>query len=127
VSGGALLGTATAAVLLVAGCSSANGGDSGGGDCLWRLTYDSRTYVPVPGDEPMPDTLHHSGSPLGQGQFAACGDQEGSATGDRITVYPIKGMTPDQAIITQDDEIGVTDPTHVPPAVQALLATPSPS
>jgi ABC-type molybdate transport system substrate-binding protein len=43
-----------------------------------------------------------------------------------IAVYGIPGVPPAEAVITQDDEIGVTNPSHVPAGVRALLASSSP-
>lgn len=117
---------AVLALAAVAACGSSGGGHGGargaGEDCLWRLSYGGRTYLPVPGA-----AAHHHGPPLGEAHFGACADSGGMPAEDPpVTVYAIPGVPPTTAVITQDDQIGATDPTHLPAALRTLLAA-SPS
>jgi hypothetical protein len=113
------------ALAAVAACGSSGGGHGGAGpageDCLWRLSYGGRTYLPVPGA-----VTRHDGPPLGEAHFGPCADSGGTPAEDPpVTVYAIPGVPPAEAVITQDDEIGVTNPSHLPAAVRALPASPS--
>jgi len=112
------LGAAVAAALLPAALLAAGCSPDKEGDCAWRLSYGEHTYLPPGTGLTIPDSVRHQGSPIGQGQFEGC-------AADRITVYEIKGASPEEAVITEDDQIGVVDPAHLPAAVQSLLSPPT--
>jgi hypothetical protein len=119
---------ATASALALAGCGSSGAGHGGrgtagaGDGCLWEIVYGGRTYQHLA----VGRATHHAGSPLGQAHFPGCADSGGTGKGDAVTVYRIAGVPPAEAVITQGDQIGVADPSHLPPGVRALL-TPPPS
>ncbi|WP_327290611.1 DUF6281 family protein [Streptomyces sp. NBC_01198] len=116
---------ATAAVLLPAlllalgGCSGAAGAGAGA-DCAWELHYGGALYLRAPGDAAAKTVPHH-GSPLGTGYFEGCQDGGGPENRTDVNVYPVAGVDPALAVMTEDDVIGVTDPDHVP----APLALPA--
>jgi hypothetical protein len=108
------------ALAAVAACGSSGGGHGGAGpageDCLWLLSYGGRTYLPVPGG-----VSPHHGPSLGEAHFGPCADSGGTPADQGIAVYAIPGVPPSEAVITQDDEIGVTNPSHVPAPLASLL------
>ncbi|WP_330457521.1 DUF6281 family protein [Streptomyces sp. NBC_00820] len=125
----ALAATAIGLTALITGCSSstsASGGDGGGeADCAWTLSYGSRTYQrPWPATISVRDSVHHQGKALGVGTLKGCSDG-GTDNEESASVYRIKGVPPEQAIISEDDVIGLTDPHHIPEAVRILLNMPS--
>ena len=84
-------------------------------------------YVPPPRTGAGAGVVRHAGAPLGQGSFPACGDGGGGRDGGggwAIAVYRIAGVDPAQAVVTVDDEVGVTDPDHLPARLGALLDAP---
>ncbi|CAG7639915.1 DUF6281 family protein [Actinacidiphila bryophytorum] len=111
-----------AAGLALAGCSGGAGGGASGAnaDCAWQLHYGGTLYVLAPGQESA-KVVPHKGSPLGQGWFEGCQDGGGSEPRQTVSVYPVAGVDPGLAVITEDDVIGVTDPGHLP----APLAMPA--
>ncbi|WP_225844748.1 DUF6281 family protein [Streptomyces sp. HPF1205] len=117
--------TAVAAAALAAACSG-GGQHTADADCAWQLSYGNRLYVPPQNAAAVVQGVRHEGTALGQGSFAGCADggdsADGGDGGEKVTVYRIKGVDPSLAVITQDDQIGVTDPKHLPPPVSALLA-----
>lgn len=123
----ALAAAAVGLVTLMAGCSTgASAGDgSGNGDCAWVLSYDSRTYErPWPPAISVKAGVHHQGSVLGQGTLKGCADG-GAAHGEKTSVYKIDGVPVEQAVISEDNVIGLTDSHHIPEGVRNLLDIPS--
>jgi hypothetical protein len=118
--------TGVAAVALAAACSGGTKGTDA--SCVWRLSYGKRLYVTPHAAVPLGRPVHHEGTALGQGALLGCAD--GGYIDEKTAVYRIKGVDPSLAVVTQDDEIGVTDPRHLPPSLRTLLATgsaPAPS
>jgi hypothetical protein len=120
-----LAATAISLTALITGCSSSTSASGGEADCAWALSYGSRTYQrPWPPTISVRDSVHHQGKALGVGTLKGCSDG-GTENEEKTSVYGIKGVPPEQAIISEDNVIGLTDPHHVPEAVQALLNMPS--
>jgi len=113
--------TAAAATLalLTAGCSSVEH-SSAGADCAWQLSYGNHSYV-LPDTGPTVEGLRHQGAALGRGSFPGCNDGGGKESAQMVSVYRITGVDPTVAVITEDDQVGVSDAQHLPASVQALL------
>ncbi|MFF7329067.1 hypothetical protein ACIQU5_03515 [Streptomyces sp. NPDC090306] len=111
--------------IALSGCSSGNSGEGGEGEgCAWVLSFDSRTY-----ERPWPSTIsdrpevRHTGDALGTGRLKGCDD--GPSADQKTRVYRIPGISPAQAVISQENVIGLTDPRHIPAGVRKLLIIPS--
>ncbi|MFD9488454.1 hypothetical protein [Streptomyces sp. NPDC059991] len=108
---------------LITGYSS---GTSSSG-CAWVLSYDSRTYEhPWPPGISVKDNVRHQGPALGMGTLKGCADG-GTEHEQTVAVFQIPGVPTEQAVISQDNVIGLTDPHHIPTGVRDLLNVPSSS
>ncbi|MBP0462197.1 DUF6281 family protein [Streptomyces montanisoli] len=119
---------AAGAVALLAlagsGCSSTTSGH-GGGDCAWVLEFDGRTYQGTgQRDTTTSSPVHHQGEALGKGTLKGCDDGPGQVVDQAVLVYRIAGVPTEQAVISANDVIGVSDPAHMPDAVRRLLGIP---
>ncbi|MEE4543306.1 DUF6281 family protein [Streptomyces sp. V4-01] len=115
--GGVGLAALLALTAPLAGCTSSGSAGGGDADCAWVLSYDAHTYVPLPG-QGAPRHWRHSGARLGTGALPGCDEGRGKDPDQQVAVYRLAGVDPGQAVITQDDEIGVRDPRQVPDALR---------
>ncbi len=84
------------------------GGPGVAKQCAWVLVFQQRTYYP-PTKPDRPAVMRHSGRPIGQAQLLGCNDGSGPEPNQRVTVYAVPGMAPERAVITEDNQVGVTD------------------
>ncbi len=75
------------------------------GQCAWVLVFQHRTYYPPK----RPDRhSQHTGKPLGQAELLGC-KESGSVAKQQVTVYAIPGTPPERSVITENNQVGVTD------------------
>lgn len=107
-----------AALVALGGCSGGGGGGTGAGaSCAWELHYGGRLYTEWPGMASA-KLVPHQGRPIGQGYFEGCQDGGGSEPRQTVDVYPVAEADPALAVMTEDDMVGVTDPDHLPAALE---------